>query len=324
MPVETLSTEWAKQVAYQTKPLPRKPLRYLHNVLTHIKYYAGRSKVAADTAVEELAALHVQIDQLDDRLNHLAGRRIDLDADEVAINAELASGKSRLKKMRKEAERRKEALSPDGKTQLGKLKMREFIALRLNARSLKIRLRAKLRSRKFELRRLNKSHHMSTNGLYSIHRSLCLLIAWIDRKMDSLIVSHVNRRDPTITQLARRYNEACSKLANLKSTGSAPRKAIYPKPINTKGLFQMDVDHDVWQDAGLYDEESDDVPLWMSEERVRTGIRAWLTKCRCEEEFLRLNKEGLSLREWMLRHWKAALAALNRECELLLPMPILS
>lgn len=138
VPVEMLSTEWAKQVAYQTKPLPCKPLQFLHNVLTHIKYYVGRSKVAADTAVEELAALHVQIDQLDDRLNHVAGRWIDLNANEVAINAELASGKLRLKKMRKEAERRKEALSPDSKTQLGKLKMREFIALQLNARSLKI------------------------------------------------------------------------------------------------------------------------------------------------------------------------------------------
>lgn len=73
--------------------------------------------------------MHVQIDQLDDRLNHVAGWWIDLNANKVAINAKLASGKSRLKKMRKEAERRKEALSPDGKTQLGKLKMREFIAL---------------------------------------------------------------------------------------------------------------------------------------------------------------------------------------------------
>ena len=57
----------------------------------------------------------------------------------------------------------------------------------------------------------------------------------------------------------------------------APRNSIAPLKIEMEGLFELDVDDDIWLDVGIgYDDEEDDTvpPLWLSNENVRAGIRA--------------------------------------------------
>lgn len=56
------------------------------------------------------------------------------------------------------------ALGVDDRVQLKRLANNPFISARMNARALKIRLRQKLRSRKFELDRLERSFRHQVNG----------------------------------------------------------------------------------------------------------------------------------------------------------------
>ncbi|KAF9231869.1 hypothetical protein BU15DRAFT_90808 [Melanogaster broomeanus] len=80
-------------------------------------------------------------------------------------------------------------------------------------------------------------------------------------------------------------------------SGHAPRGATPPNPIARDGLFLLDVDDNIWQDIGLYDEDdSVHPPAWLADEKYD----------RCIEEQLRLTKERCLLQEYMLEEWTRA------------------
>ena len=84
----------------------------------------------------------------------------------------------------------------------------------------------------------------------------------------------------------------------------APSNAVVPRPIPIDKLFDLDVDDAIWDDVGLGD--SDDlveVPLWLSDEQVRTGIRGILLRDRSVEELQRLRYELSVLGEWFQEEW---------------------
>jgi hypothetical protein len=83
----------------------------------------------------------------------------------------------------------------------------------------------------------------------------------------------------------------------------APGGAISPLEIPQEGLFKLDVDDDIWQDAGLNDDNNGSALLWLSDERVRQGIRNLLELDRCKEEEVRLRRERCALQEWSLEEW---------------------
>ncbi|KIN92697.1 hypothetical protein M404DRAFT_172806, partial [Pisolithus tinctorius Marx 270] len=62
-----------------------------------------------------------------------------------------------------------------------------------------------------------------------------------------------------------------------------------PNPIPSKGIFQLDVDSDIWQD-GLED-LSASTPHWLADESVCKGIRLMLEVDHCNEEERRLSRE---------------------------------
>ncbi|KAJ3832444.1 hypothetical protein F5878DRAFT_520602, partial [Lentinula raphanica] len=99
----------------------------------------------------------------------------------------------------------------------------------------------------------------------------------------------VKRRDPGIESLARTYNKLCVKISNLIQGGNAPRHAVAPRSIPTKELFTLDIDDSIWDDVGL-DENTNvfDVPPWLGDDQVRTGIRGILLRDQCDEELCRL------------------------------------
>ncbi|KAF9510469.1 hypothetical protein BS47DRAFT_1300216, partial [Hydnum rufescens UP504] len=52
-----------------------------------------------------------------------------------------------------------------------------------------------------------------------------------------------------------------------------PQNAVIPPPIDIKGLFNLDVDNDIWQDVGLADDKFEGKVLpWLGDEDVRNGI----------------------------------------------------
>jgi hypothetical protein len=82
-----------------------------------------------------------------------------------------------------------------------------------------------------------------------------------------------------------------------------------------EGLFDLDVDDDIWLDIGLgYKEDSDETvpPLWLSNDMVRTGIRALLDQDRCLEESARILGERNAMQEWFGEEWQVVAAAMHR------------
>ncbi|KIN96815.1 hypothetical protein M404DRAFT_162255, partial [Pisolithus tinctorius Marx 270] len=82
-----------------------------------------------------------------------------------------------------------------------------------------------------------------------------------------------------------------------------------PNPIPSKGIFQLDVDSDIWQD-GL-EELSASTPRWLADESVHKGIRLMLEVDRCNEEERRLSRERAIMQEWFSMEWLSVKSALE-------------
>jgi hypothetical protein len=89
----------------------------------------------------------------------------------------------------------------------------------------------------------------------------------------------------------------------------APRNAFIPKPIDVQRLFALDVDDDIWEDAGL-DDEDGVIPPWLGDNNVRKGIRSVLMLDRCVEEEHRLVNERASMQLWMHEEWETVQRAI--------------
>jgi hypothetical protein len=133
-----------------------------------------------------------------------------------------------------------------------------------------------------------------------------------DRKLASNVESAIKRREPGITKLAKMYNDLCNQMQSRVRQGHVKRNVALPLPINVQKLFLLDVDDEIWQDAGLDDDDDDGtVALWLEDSQTRDGIKYLLTLDRCLEEEVRLRKERTSLQEWMREEWSTLQRAYN-------------
>ncbi|KAH7905600.1 hypothetical protein BJ138DRAFT_1118327 [Hygrophoropsis aurantiaca] len=64
--------------------------------------------------------------------------------------------------------------------------------------------------------------------------------------------------------------------------------------MTREGLFQLDVDDDIWQDTGLDDDISMAAPQWLVDKNIQSGIQLLLEIDRCTEK-----------EEWMMTEWEA-------------------
>lgn len=87
--------------------------------------------------------------------------------------------------------------------------------------------------------------------------------------------------------------------------------AVVPEQIPPGGLWALDVDDNIWQDIGLRDDSDATPPLWMTDEKVRKGIRNLLDLDRCIEEEARLRRERSSLQESACNQWAVLCTALT-------------
>jgi hypothetical protein len=112
--------------------------------------------------------------------------------------------------------------------------------------------------------------------------------------------AQIKRREPGITRLVKVFNDLCSQISALVDSGDAPHGAKVPDQIQRDGLFQLDVDNDIWQDIPLDDEG---MPMWLGDEQVREGIKWMLQLDRCIEEEHRLLRERVAMQDWMIEEW---------------------
>ena len=97
----------------------------------------------------------------------------------------------------------------------------------------------------------------------------------------------------------------------------APQNSIAPLKIQLEGLFDLDIDDDIWLDVGLSygngDEDDESLPpLWLSNENVQAGIRALLDRDRCREEHARIITERSAMQVWFNEEWHVIHAAIHQ------------
>ncbi|KAG1896097.1 uncharacterized protein F5891DRAFT_1130422 [Suillus fuscotomentosus] len=171
------------------------------------------------------------------------------------------------------------ALGTEDKVNLEKMKKDVYLMVHLNALAVKTRIRDRLRQRKFEFERLERSYRATIN-------------------------------EPGILKLVSTYNGLCYQLRSLIRQRRAPPYAVMPHIIPRDGIFLLDVDDDIWQDVGL-DDDTIAPPAWLSDDAVRNGIRLQLEVDRCMEEEAQLMHERAVIQEWMLAEWGAIRGASN-------------
>ncbi|KAG1841751.1 hypothetical protein F4604DRAFT_1884868 [Suillus subluteus] len=154
------------------------------------------------------------------------------------------------------------ALGVEDKAELEKMKKDIYFTARLNARAVKTHIRDCLHQQKFELERLERSYRASINA----------------EKLHANTQHSIKHCEPSILKLVLTYN------------GLAPPFAIPPHSIPCDGIFQLNVDDNIWQDIGL-DDATLNPPVWLSDEAVRNGIWLQLEVDRCFEEEAQLMRE---------------------------------
>ncbi|THU79970.1 hypothetical protein K435DRAFT_696684 [Dendrothele bispora CBS 962.96] len=282
-PMNVLREQWANQVASQTKPLPR------------------QKKQAAKTAVEETFRLRKNVEVYEQRVADLEVVLLSnySRTDQRAMAGEdIQKAKADLVKARQRLTNQEKSLGIPERRQLKHLMESPFLTKRMNALSLKMRLRERLRARKFELDRLERSYRKQRSGKFQ-------------QRLDDHTREAIQRREPGITNLASKYNKLCDDMTDLIRRHQAPKFAIAPKKIDRQSLFDLDVDEEIWQDVGL-DDDVEDPPLWLCNEEVRRGIRAVLELDRCNEETSRLQAQRKALQEWFTEEWYTLKAALEQ------------
>lgn len=279
--VDELLELWHAQVEYQTRPLKQVSRTSAQKALEDII-----SQVALKgTYTREINALEKKIakgsSSSDQSPSELLHRRQETVSKREALEAAI--------------EEKKRNLGIQGQSRLRSLLSNRFLQVRLNARALKQRIRARLISRKFELERFERAAYSSSSG---------------EQSLQSHIQSQVQRHQPNITKLVKRYNDLCVEMEGLIESQQAPAGSHAPKQLDRDSLFSMDVDAGIWNDAGLGDDEV--VPLWMGDEKVQDGIRHLLVFQRCMEEEERLVVEYWNMVGWLNKEWAAVCQALEK------------
>jgi hypothetical protein len=98
------------------------------------------------------------------------------------------------------------------------------------------------------------------------------------------------------------YNNLCADLSALIRQHHSPANAIPPNPISPTGIFDLDIDADIWEDIGLNDVMPES-PDWLADEDTRAAIRLLLEIDQCNEEESCVKVECCALQEWAMREW---------------------
>ncbi|KAF9070217.1 hypothetical protein BDP27DRAFT_1382877 [Rhodocollybia butyracea] len=267
-PEDVLRREWEAQVKAQTKPLP------------------CQTKNQGKSAVEEAIQLRKSWDTAQAHVDELRRRIIDVSSEHwesATAELELDTALTALTKARAKVTKKESAMGVTARQQLHHLLKSPFLGKKMNAGALKTCIQERLRGRKFELDCLERS--------YQKQRS--------EQRINEHTQDSVKRRDPAIADLACRYNKLCNDMHRLIQQKKAPRNSVAPLKIEMEGLFDLDVDDDIWLDIGLGYEEQDDTipPLWLSNDHVRTGICALLDRDRYREDWARIVGERNAMQE---------------------------
>ncbi|KAF7965169.1 hypothetical protein HWV62_45272 [Athelia sp. TMB] len=277
MTSDELREQWQAQVLVQTRPVPR------------------QSKNKGNQAIQAVLTLDASIASEHATIRGIQASYSQPSVDIIAAHEALENARSHLKRLETARAQKFSKLGVDESAALVSLKSNKYLNARMNALALKQRLRDRLRQRKFELERLERSYRNTANEMKSTKH----------------IEGAVARRAPTIQKIVKKYNVLCKEIENMIKHNTAPPGAVAPDAILPGALWSLDVDDSIWQDIGLSDDLDTTPPLWLRDENVRSGIRHMLNLERCVEEQARLEKERISLQLSAREQWAVLQAALD-------------
>ena len=172
IPEHQLRSEWAAQVVEQTKPAPRMFHFVFANLYsTDYEGYEGRSKNKGKQAVEAILALEEASEMQRKTITKLEALLVTSDLTDTAnLVQQLQDARQHSSNIEEGLRRKKAVLGVGEQANLVKLKQDLFLRLRMNALALKQRIRDRLRQRKFEIEKFERSYRHGTN-----HKNVLIL-----------------------------------------------------------------------------------------------------------------------------------------------------
>jgi hypothetical protein len=101
-----------------------------------------------------------RVRQLEEQLSSASGNDIDV----VELASQIADARASYVKLQDSVRRRRTALGVGQCAALQRIRDSLFLQIRMNARAVKTRIRDRLRQRKFELERLERSYRQVVSG----------------------------------------------------------------------------------------------------------------------------------------------------------------
>ncbi|KAI6019753.1 hypothetical protein F5J12DRAFT_904163 [Pisolithus orientalis] len=157
------------------------------------------------------------------------------------------------------------------------------------------------------LLRNNKWLQTQTNAQALKHK---FEFEWLEQSSKNSVNENNLQSHPAISKLVTSYITLCDELMGMIQLGKAPPGAISPFPIPPKGIVQLEVDSDIWQDVGLA-EGCANPPSWLADEGVHKGIRLMLEVDSCNKEERILSREQSALQEWFSVEWQSVQVTLE-------------
>ncbi|KIJ35181.1 hypothetical protein M422DRAFT_81030, partial [Sphaerobolus stellatus SS14] len=87
-----------------------------------------------------------------------------------------------------------------------------------------------------------------------------------------------------VSTLVSKFNRIVNEMKAAKRKGRAPVGMRLPVALETKKIFRLDIDDNIWDQDGLLEEEGLDPPGWLANQSICDAIPALLVCDRVVEE----------------------------------------
>jgi hypothetical protein len=130
-----------------------------------VEMILGQSRDQAFHAINNILALEKSLTLLNENIRSLESQLMrNASVDGSNVPQQLESSRLQHGRIVDSLRRKRAALGVDERAHLALLRQNDFLRIRMNARSLKRRIRDRLRQRKFELEKLERAYRHTING----------------------------------------------------------------------------------------------------------------------------------------------------------------
>ena len=132
------------------------------------------------------------------------------------------------------------------------------------------------------------------------------------------IADHVGRvikhHEPGIVATVKCYNEKQNEMLQMQLAGNAPVNAVVLLELSTKGIFNLDVDMDIWVDVELKHFPHSQPPGWLVDPNVWRQIGDAQEYINSQQELEHCNAKCYNLQAWITEQYAAVQHAMQMCC----------